>query len=439
MAKDTPESFRNLVIYELFVRNHTPEGTFAAAIPDLTRIRQMGVDVIWLMPIHPIGKIGNKGDLGSPYSIVDYRAINPAYGTLEDFKAFIQAVHAAGMRLIIDVVYNHTARDSRLVAEHPDWFHQDAHGQPFSTVPEWTDVIDLNHPIEPLADYLIETLKMWVEMGVDGFRCDVAPLVPIEFWLKARQAVGAVRPGVLWLSESIDVNFIHDRRTHGLRALCDAEIYQAFDLTYDYDIWATWQKAVTGQLPLSRYLDLLIYQDCVHPVDSIKMRCVENHDNQRIMALAPTREQALAWTAFQAFNRGAFLIYGGQESGATHTPVLWVIDRIAWGDYALQPFLTRLNWLKQDPAVVSGAFRLLAASRGIQAAWQGEPAGLYGIFNVNGEAGPVEVQLPDGIYTNLLNDEPIAIRGGRTEMPAIAAILRGALPAELQGYRSALL
>lgn len=161
MATNSPKNLRNLVIYEIYVRNHSAEGTFNAVTSDLPRIRQMGVDVVWLMPIHPIGQLNKKGSLGCPYSIQDYRQVNPEYGSMEDFERLCQAAHTLGLKVMIDVVYNHTSHDSLLVQEHPDWYHQDANGQPVTTVPEWSDVIDLVYDHNPkLWDYQIESLKM---------------------------------------------------------------------------------------------------------------------------------------------------------------------------------------------------------------------------------------------------------------------------------------
>jgi len=174
MATDTPASYRSLVIYEIYVRNHGPNGNFADVEADLPRIRSMGVDVAWFMPIHPIGQVERKGSRGSPYSIADYREINPEYGTKADFKHLIETAHGLGLKVMIDVVYNHTAHDSTLVKQHPDWFHQDAEGHAVTTVPDWADVIDLRHPNTELSDYLIDCLKDWAEFGVDGFlRCGV--------------------------------------------------------------------------------------------------------------------------------------------------------------------------------------------------------------------------------------------------------------------------
>jgi len=424
MAHDTPHSYRNLVIYEIYVRNHGPHGSFTDVEADLPRLRAMGVDIIWFMPIHPIGQLNRKGSLGSPYSIADYRGVNPEYGTRADFARLIERAHALDLKVMIDVVYNHTAHDSILVKEHPEYFHQDAQGRPVTTVPDWSDVIDLKYPNPNLTAYLIETLQGWARFGVDGFRCDVASLLPQEFWLQARQAVAQVKPGVIWLAETVHAAFIGYRRLMDLSGLSDSEIYPAFDLTYNYDIWPIWQAAVTGRVPVSRYLEMLRFQDCIYPLNYVKLRYVENHDQPRIMKIAPSQAQGLAWTAFEAFNKGAFLIYGGQESTATHTPSLFEVDKVAWGDYAIGPFLTKLAQMKKDPALMQGKFILLEADPAVQATWIHPGASLYGVFNTSGEKGQVTVQLPDGAYADLLSGTAVRVQSGKMAMPESAAILR---------------
>jgi hypothetical protein len=424
MASDSPTSCRNLVIYEIYVRNHGPNGNFSDVEKDLPRLHTLGVDILWFMPIHPIGKLNKKGSLGCPYSIRDYREINPEYGTREDFYRLIQQIHERDMKVMIDVVYNHTAHDSLLVKEHPEYFHQDERGNPVTTIAEWSDVIDLKYPNKGLSDYLVETLLGWVEMGVDGFRCDVASLVPLEFWLKARKEVAKKKAGVIWLAESVHASFVAARREKGLSGLSDSELYAAFDLTYDYDIWPIWQLAVQGKVPVRRYIEMLRYQGCIYPESYVKMRCVENHDQARIMRLAPSRAQGMAWTAFEAFNRGPFLIYAGQESGTKHTPSLFDLDRVDWADYGLQPFLTRLAKLKKDPAMVGGKFMIVQADPAIQAVWEYPGKSLYGIFNTSGKSGYIMVSLPDGTYRDLLNDGQVSVRNGKMLLPDHGAIVR---------------
>jgi hypothetical protein len=439
MAQDTPIEWRNLVIYEVYVRNHGPNGTFGDVEADLSRIQALGVDIVWFMPIHPIGKIQRKGTLGSPYSIVNYREVNPEYGTKEDFAQLIARAHDLGLKVMIDVVYNHTAHDSVLVQEHPDWFHQDETGVPVSTVLDWSDVIDLKHPNEALAKFLIDCLKMWAELGVDGFRCDVASLLPESFWVRARNAVAQVKAGVIWLAESVHAGFVAARRARGLTACSDSEVYRAFDLTYDYDIWPIWQTVVTGEAPVVRYLEMLRFQDSIYPTNFIKMRCAENHDQARIMALAPTRDLALAWTAFQAFNKGAWLLYGGQEAAAARTPSLFEIDKVEWGHYELAPFLTHLARLKKDPAQMAGQFVLLSDEPVIQATWYLPGQSLYGVFNVTQAAGDATVRLPDGQYVDVLSGDSCTVRHGHLTLPTSAVILRYAEEIVLSHFYAPLL
>lgn len=440
MPKDTPASYNSLVIYEVFVRNHGPQGTFANVEADLERIKAMGVDVVWLMPIHPIGVKARKGGMGSPYSIADYRGINPLYGTPEDFTDLIERVHALNMKLIIDVVFNHTAHDSNLLRDHPDWYHQDASGMPIATVPEWSDIIDLKFPNPELEDYLIDSLIGWLDMDVDGFRCDVASVVPAEFWAKARERCKCVNANTLWLAESTHADFVASRRRAGLQAVSDSELYNAcFDLAYDYDIWPIWQAVVTGKEPVGRYLEMLRYQYAILPENFIKMRCVENHDQARVMKMALSKNQALAWTAFAAFNRGAFLIYDGQESGTDHTPNHFDKDTIDWRGYPLSPFLTQLSLLKKDPAVAYGTFIASAAEPAIVAVRETETACLLGIFNVSNAAGKINVSLPDGEYTDILSGDAVRVEQGQAPIPSVAVMLRYTRPIKPRWFYSTLM
>jgi hypothetical protein len=439
MAQDTPKNFNNLVIYEIYVRNHGNHGTFADVEADLERIQSMGVDVVWFMPIHPIGLINKKGSIGCPYSISNYREVNPEYGTKDDFSKLIEKAHALGMKVMIDVVYNHTAHDSDLVYDHPDWFHQDENGRPITTVPEWSDVIDLKHPNPALSEYLIETLQQWAIFGVDGFRCDVASLLPQDFWIAARKAVEQVKPGVIWLAESVHASWVASRRAHNLSGISDSELYAAFDLTYDYDIWPLWKRTVEGKIPVDRYLEILRFQDSIFPVHYIKMRCVENHDQSRIMASAPSRNQAIAWTAFQAFNKGAFLLYAGQESAENHTPSLFDIDKVNWRDYPLQPLITKLAHLKKHPALLNGQFILLNGLSTIQTVWHLPGNSLFGIFNIQGETGFSSVLLHDGTYLDFLSNEIVYVIDGKINLPITAYILEHAIPTTLKPAFSPLL
>jgi glycosidase len=428
MSAMSHNSLRNLVIYSIYVRSHGPNGTFADVENDLPRIREMGADTIWFMPLHPIGKVNVKG-IGSPYSISDYRAINPEYGTVDDFKRVIQKAHDLGLKVMIDVVYNHTAHDAIYIHEHPEWYHLDSNNRPITTVPEWSDVIDLNYgspenPNEELWAYLIDSLKYWVSLGVDGFRCDVAPLIPIDFWIRARHEVAKLNPNTIWLAETVHPGFIVERRKQGRTAHSDGEIYRAFDIAYDHDILEVWRSCVMQEASTERYLEFVLQQDSLYPENYCKLRFVENHDQPRAIQFIPTRDQTIAWTAFQAFNKGAFLIYAGQEAADKHKPSLSDREPIQWGSYELQPLLTKLAKLKKDPAL-SGSFSIVDCGPPIQAVWEATNGdGLYGIFNVHTTDTTLNVPLRDGIYADLLSDSEIQISRKRLQTPKAACILR---------------
>lgn len=245
MALQTNPNLNAQIIYELSVQNHTETHDFAGVIRDLDRICDLGVDVVWLMPIHPRGEKMRFGVCGSPYSVKDFRAINPAYGTEADFDRLVREVHARGMKLMLDIVYNHTSQDSVLVQEHPEYFYQGADGKPMYRF--WNDVYDLDYRNEDLCRYMVETALSWARRGVDGYRCDVAPMVPLSFWTRARAAMDEVNPDFIWLAETHHYPFLVNMRDRGWCVHSDAEMYQAFDITYDYDVHYFYEDYLKGK------------------------------------------------------------------------------------------------------------------------------------------------------------------------------------------------
>ncbi len=198
------------VVYEMNIRQQTEEGTFAAAEQRLPFLKELGVDIIWLMPIHPIGVDGRKGSLGSYYSIVDYKAINPEFGTLEDFKRFLSKAHELGFKVVTDWVANHTSRDAKWWTEgKKDWYKID----PVTNVPiveyDWTDIASLNYENKDMRAAMIDALCYWIELGLDGYRCDVAYKVPADFWAEAWTAVKAINPNVYLLAEG-EESWLHE-------------------------------------------------------------------------------------------------------------------------------------------------------------------------------------------------------------------------------------
>ncbi len=429
MAADTDKSLRNQVMYCVFVRQYSPEGTFDKVREDLGRIRALGVDIIWLMPIHPIGLKRRKGSLGSPYAISDYRAVNPEYGTLEDFKALVDAIHSEGMKCIIDVVYNHTSPDSVLSREHPEWFYHRPDGTFGNRIGEWYDVIDLDYEQRGLWDYQIDTLKKWAGI-VDGFRCDVAPLIPLEFWREARRQVAQVRPDCLWLSESVEPEFTVENRSRGMMSLSDSEIFQAFDISYEYDVYHDWVRYMTGEMPLKDYLFRVRQQEYLYPDNYVKLRFLENHDRMRAAFMAPDERALRNWTAFVFFQRGLTLIYNGQEKACVHRPGLFDRDAIPWWTGRdLSGRISSPSRTKRSPLLRDGAYTVREGGRGIIIGeYVHDDECLVGVFCVEGRGGVATLSVPDGIYTDLIGGGDVQAEQGLVSVggePVIFTVTNG--------------
>ena len=426
MAENTERTWRNQVIYSLFVRNHTTEGTFEGVRRDLPRIRGLGVDVIWLLPIHPIGEKARKGVLGSPYAIRDYRAVNPEYGTLDDFRRMVDEAHRLGMRCVIDVVYNHTSPDSVLAAEHPEWFYHKEDGSFGNRVGDWSDIIDLDYTDRGLWAYQIETLKYWASM-VDGFRCDVAPLVPLGFWREARAAVESVRPGCLWLAETVDPDFISALRAEGFGCLSDCQTYEAFDICYDYDIYPVFRDYLDGAVPLARYAEAVNRQEVTYPANYSKLRFLENHDQARAAFLVPDGPSLLNWTAFSFFQKGTGFIYAGQEAGCAHLPNLFYKDPVDWTGPDRSEQFRRLCALKKHPLMADSAYTVQALPGDVlYAVHRKGGRRLAGVFSVRGGKALVRVDVPDGWYENLFDGGRVEVKDARVSCRGVPVIIETA-------------
>ena len=414
MARNTDTGLQHQVIYSIYVRSHTPEGTFRAIIPDLDRIRALGTDIIWFMPIHPIGVKGKKGSLGCPYANRDYRGVNPAYGTPEDFQALADEIHARGMKVMIDVVYNHTSPDSVLLAEHPEFFYRDAAGNVGNKVGDWADVIDLDYSVPGLWDYQIESLKYWAGI-VDGFRCDVASFVPVEFWKKAREAVQAVHPGCIWLAETVHMSFGNFCRRSGFYSARDTEAYEAFDIEYEYDVREAFDRYLRGEVPLSAWMELLNFQEAVYPANYNKLRFLENHDQPRIASAIRDEGDLVNFTAMLYFLKGTTLLYAGQEFEDGHLPSLFErepISRDTGRD--LSPLLRSLSDIKHGLLGADDGFDAKADDGNDIAVLERANASgrKFGVFSLRSKTASVKINAPDGDYVNLIDGGTVTVSGG---------------------------
>lgn len=301
-ARPSEDWVRDAVIYEVYLRSFSKEGSFKALQRKLPELKELGVTVVWLMPIHPVGELNRKGTLGSPYSIQDFYEVNPEFGTLDDFKSLVNETHEQGMKIIIDLVINHTSWDSRLITEHTDWFTKNKEGAIVAPNPDWHDVADLNYNQHELRKYMIQMMEYWVrDIGIDGYRCDVAELVPTDFWELARKQLDKIKP-VMMLSEG---------------TLPEHHV-GAFDLTYSWNVYDVFEKIIKGSTLVSVFDDIVRNESFQYPQGSLRMRFNTNHDknawdNPAVIKFTPQGAKAAA--VFTFTYPGVPLIYNGEEVG----------------------------------------------------------------------------------------------------------------------------
>lgn len=415
----TRKELRNTVIYQIFTRNYKG-GTFKDIEEDLGRIKALGVDYIYLLPIHPSGVKNRKGSMGSPYAISDYRAVDPVQGTLQDFISLTEAAHNIGLKVMIDVVYNHTSPDSELSKAHPEWFYHKADGNFGNRIGDWWDVIDLDYSNLELWDYQIETLKMWAKY-VDGFRCDVAPMVPLDFWKKAVKEVAEVCPDCLWLAEAVEPEFIRMNREAGVATSTDGELYQTFDICYDYDIYKYMAGSMTGKSSLAEYVEHVNLQELIYPENYIKLRCLENHDRPRAASLIPNEKVLANWTAWNYFAKGCVMIYAGQEYEVLHHPTLFDLDTVNFHTGKdISSLLSKLSEIKKEHIFADSSFYATTIGINDEVIYaihkklgnNQDTSKTIGFFSSTGRAQALHTNLPDGVYTNLINGEKFDVFEG---------------------------
>ncbi len=320
------QGLANTNIYEVNVRQYTPEGTFNAFAKHLPRLQKMGVKTIWFMPIQPIGIKNRKGSLGSYYSIKDYKAINPEFGTMADFKKVVDNAHQLGMRVIIDWVANHTAWDNSWVQKHPEYYHKDSTGNLHSPY-DWGDVVQLDTSSTYMHKAMTKAMEYWIKnTSIDGFRCDMAHLLPIRFWVQARKKLDARRK-LIWLAETDNNKY-----------------FEAFDIIYGWEWLHKMEDYYKGKATL---LDL---DDCIsnyykdYKIGKYRILFTSNHDENSWSGSEYERLGASAKTfaTLCATLPGIPLVYSGQEQGIKNRLRFFDKDTIAFTNYPLANFYSQL-------------------------------------------------------------------------------------------------
>ncbi len=344
-----PAWARDAVIYEVNVRQYTPAGTFAAFQQQLPRLRKLGVDMLWLMPVQPIGKANRKGSLGSYYSVADYRGVNAEYGNAADFKALTAAAHRLGMKVILDWVPNHSAFDNPWITQHPDWYVHRPDGSISNArdnegrATDWTDVAELNYDNAAMRLQMIADMRYWLDsMGVDGFRCDVAGGVPYDFWRQARTALRAGHRGLFMLAEAED-----------------PKMHEFFDMTYGWELHHLLNQVAQGKAGTGVLDAYLAKQRQSYPADAYRMYFTSNHDENSWNGSEFERMGANHKPAFvlaATLQNSMPLLYTGQEASMQKRLRFFDKDTVDWGGASLADFYRTLFQLKhRQAALANGA------------------------------------------------------------------------------------
>jgi cyclomaltodextrinase / maltogenic alpha-amylase / neopullulanase len=330
-----PEWSKNATIYEVNIRQYTPEGTFKAFKAHLPRLKEMGVDIIWLMPINPIGIKNRKGTLGSEYSVKDYFGINSEYGTMDDFKELVRKIHRSGMHVIVDWVANHSSWDNDLTQNHPEWYSKTKEGnfQPTQWY-DWDDVIDFDYENPGLRRYMTDVLKYWVaETDIDGYRCDVAGFIPVDFWDNVREELDSIKP-VFMLAEW------ESRDLHK----------KAFDMTYSWSLWEKMRDATTGKKGIGGLVEYLAHDVNTFPKGAYRMTFTDNHDKNswegnQYSNFGPGLQACMVLASVV---NGMPLVYSGQEAGLDKSLKFFDKDQIEWKDNPNAEIYKKLFALKHS-------------------------------------------------------------------------------------------
>ncbi len=331
-----PEWIKSAVLYELNIRQFSAEGSFKAVEKQLPRLKELGIDIIWLMPVHPIGEINRKGSLGSYYSVQDFEGINPEFGTESDFQDLVNAIHDNGLYVILDWVANHSSWDNQLTETNPEYYKRTSDGKFQSTKwRDYDDIIEFDYGNPDLRKYMTDAMKYWVEkFDIDGFRCDVASFVPIDFWENARKELEAIKP-VFMLAEA------EDRDLHR----------KAFDASYNWTLWNILHEIAAGRKN-ARFLaeSYLAEHVSTFPKDGIRLNFIDNHDKNSWEGTPKENfgEALECMTVFTFLMDGMPLIYNGQEAGLNRALKFFDRDPIDWKPHQDEQLFEKIFELKHQ-------------------------------------------------------------------------------------------
>jgi 1,4-alpha-glucan branching enzyme len=391
----TPDWVKGRTIYEVNLRQFTKEGTIKAFEVHLPRLKELGVGILWFMPIQPIGRKNRKGTLGSYYSISNYQEVNPEFGTLEEFKSLVKKIHDRGMRVIIDWVANHTAWDHHWTVDHPEFYTKDEKGSFKAPVEDWEDVIHLDYGNPDLWEAMIDSMKFWItETGIDGFRCDMAHLVPTLFWNRVRRDLDSLKP-VYMLAESENFDLLE----------------YAFDTIYNWKLMHAMNGMAAGNSSVMDLAEVMDNELKYLPKGATFLNFTSNHDENSWQGSAIERIHYLLepFSVLTFLIPGMPLIYSGQEAGNYRRLKFFDKDEIEWKGDKMFTLYQKLAALKPTlPVMSKGAewqvLKTDAPDQILAMAWADEKARCLFLLNIskNASAFYVKCQNLEGSFKNAL-------------------------------------
>lgn len=410
-----PEWSKDASIYELNIRQFTPEGTFKAFQKHIPEIKKLGIKIIWFMPINPIGEKNRKGELGSYYSVKDYRAINPEFGTLEDFKDCVKAIHKEGMYVIIDWVANHSSWDNVLTETNPEFYKKDSLGNFIAPVADWSDVIAFNYNNPKLWVYMENAMRYWIkECDIDGFRCDVASAVPTSFWNFARKELGKIKH-VFMLAEAEN----QELQAH------------AFDMTYAWEFHHIIKKIYRGKMTVNALDDYYKREEESYNPDAYRMFFTTNHDENSWNGTVYERLGVAVKTfaVLCGVVKGMPLIYSGQEADLNKALRFFDKDTIEWKKSSFRDLYTKLIHLKLNNKALwnglnGGKMKRVKTNKDdkiFSFVREKENNKVFAVFNLSPESQKVEINndIISGNYKDFSDDKKIILTSEySTELPA---------------------
>lgn len=424
----------NQMIYQVFVRQFSSTHDFNGVIAQMDHIKALGTDVLYLLPFYPIGKAGRKGSVGSPYSIYDYRAIDPMNGSKQDFLRLLDEAHKRGMKVIIDMVLNHTSRDSVLLQTHKEWFWHDSDGNVGNRVGDWSDVCDLDYSDKGLVKEITDILCYWIKLGVDGYRMDVCSLVSEKLWKYALPRLHKLNRNLLMLGESVDLGFVRYLRNQGYDVMSDSQCYKYFDVLYCYDIGRTQHSFFERKGgSLEDWINDVTAQEGRYPADYVKARYLDNHDRKRIAEFWHGDKLKSLW-ALNFYLKGMAFVYAGDEVSESHCNSLFEVDEVRWQfgtEKDISSFIARLAAIKKHSVYRNGAFDANVQQENVAVCSYTTPRKVsVGVFNLGEESVRVKVPLADGRYTDLLSGKRVTVKDGMLKAAKLPLVMERSLRVE---------